>query len=292
MIDRAHFGRTGHLSSRVIFGAAGLDTMSQARADEVLGILLELGVNHIDTAADYGDSELRIAPFMARHRDRFFLATKTAQRTADDARASLERSLTRLGVDRVDLIQLHNLVEEDEWTVAHGPGGALEALVRAREEGLVGHIGVTGHGLRIASMHLRSLERFDYDSVLLPYNFLVLRDPSYRADVEALLSACADGGVAVQTIKSIARRRWTGEGGPRFSWYEPLLDPAAVARAVRYVLQRPQIFLVTSSDARMLRPALEAAAAASPPPTDAEMEDDVASLDMAALFDGGALERI
>ena len=292
MIDRAHFGRTGHLSSRVIFGAAGLDTMSQARADEVLGILLELGVNHIDTAADYGDSELRIAPFMARHRDRFFLATKTAERTADGARASLERSLTRLGVDRVDLIQLHNLVEEDDWTVAHGPGGALEALARAREEGLVGHIGVTGHGLRIASMHLRSLERFDYDSVLLPYNFLLLRDPSYRADVEALLSACADGGVAVQTIKSIARRRWSGEGGPRFSWYEPLLDPDAVSRAVRYVLQRPQIFLVTSSDARMLRPALEAAAAPWPPPTDAEMERDVASLEMVPLFDGGALERI
>jgi aryl-alcohol dehydrogenase-like predicted oxidoreductase len=292
VIDKAPFGRTRHMSTRVIFGAAGLDTMGQARADELLGVLLESGVNHIDTAADYGDSELRIAPWMVRHRDSFFLATKTSERTADGARAGLERSLTRLGVDRVDLIQLHNLVEEDEWAIAHGRGGALEALMRARDEGLVGHIGVTGHGLRIASMHLRSLERFDYDSVLLPYNYLLLQDGSYRADVEALLDVCAERAVAVQTIKSIARRRWTGDSGPRFSWYEPLLDHAAVARAVGFVLQRPQLFLVTSSDARALPSALEAASSPSAPPTDAEIEADVATLDMRALFDGEVLERI
>ena len=264
MIDRAQFGRTGHLSSRVIFGAAGLDTMSQALADELLGLLLEFGVNHIDTAADYGESELRIAPWMDRHRGDFFLATKTAERTGGKARASLERSLTRLGVDHVDLIQLHDLVEEDEWAVAHGPGGALEALVRARDEGLARHIGVTGHGLRIASMHRRSLERFEYDSVLLPYNFVLLRDDSYRAEVEALLSTCAERGVAVQTIKSGARRRWTADAAPRFSWYEPILDHDAVSRAVRYALQRSRLFLVTSSDARLLRPALECCVVAVP----------------------------
>src|SRR5579862_4459711 len=155
MIDRAEFGRTGHASSRVIFGAAALGRMSQERADELLPVLLEFGVNHIDTAASYGDSELRLAPWMAEHRDRFFLATKTGERTGDGARASLERSLTRLGVDSVDLIQLHNLVEPDEWETAHGPGGAVEALARARDEGLVRFIGVTGHGLRIAGMHRR-----------------------------------------------------------------------------------------------------------------------------------------
>ena len=292
MIDTAPFGRTGHLSSRVIFGAAGLHTMSQARADEVLGLLLELGVNHIDTAASYGDSELRIAPWMDQHRDGFFLATKTDERTADDARASLERSLTRLGVDRVDSIQLHNLVEEDEWGVAHGPGGALEGLMRAREEGLVNHIGVTGHGLRIAAMHRRSLERFDYDSVLLPYNFLLLRDESYRDDVEALLETCAERDVAVQTIKSAARRRCSGDSGPRYSWYEPILDPSAISRAVRYVLRHSLLVLVTSSDARVLRPVLEAASSPSAPPEDSEMESDVTSLEMLPLFDGGALERI
>ncbi len=194
MMDRAAFGRTGHESSRVIFGAAALGSMRQERADQVLAILLEFGVNHIDTAASYGDSELRIAPWMAEHRGRFFLATKTSERTGDAARASLERSLTRLGVDSVDLIQLHNLVEPDEWEIAHGPGGAVEALSRARDEGLARFIGVTGHGLRIAGMHLRSLERFDFNSVLLPYNYAVMSDDRYRADVEALLGVCEEPG--------------------------------------------------------------------------------------------------
>jgi aryl-alcohol dehydrogenase-like predicted oxidoreductase len=292
MIDKASFGRTGHLSSRIVFGAAGLDTMSQDTADDLLGVLLEFGINHIDTAADYGDSELRIAPWLARHPDGFFVATKTSERRGDEARASLERSLIRLGVDRVDSIQLHDLVEEDEWEVAHGPGGALEALVRARDEGLVSHIGVTGHGLRIAEMHRRSLERFDYDSVLLPYNFVLLQDASYRGAVEALLETCAERDVAVQTIKSAARRRWNADAGPRFSWYEPILDPSAISRAVRYVLQRRQLFLITSSDARVVRPALEAVSSSWVPPTESELEADVEELGVLPLFDGDALERI
>jgi aryl-alcohol dehydrogenase-like predicted oxidoreductase len=292
MTDRAPFGRTGHESSRVIFGAAALGSMRQERADEVLATLLEFGVNHIDTAASYGDSELRVAPWMAAHRDRFFLATKTEDRTGDGARASLELSLTRLGVDSVDLIQLHNLVEPDEWEVAHGPGGAVEALSRAQDEGLVRFIGVTGHGLRIAGMHLRSLERFDFNSVLLPYNYTVMSDDGYRSDVEALLGVCQERGVAVQTIKSVARRRWPEGATQQFSWYEPLADGDALARAVRYVLGRPGLFLNSSSDARLLRPILEAANVGGPIPTDEEMAADVARHGIEPLFDGAALERI
>jgi aryl-alcohol dehydrogenase-like predicted oxidoreductase len=292
MTDRAPFGRTGHESSRVIFGAAALGSMRQERADQVLATLLEYGVNHIDTAASYGDSELRIAPWMPAHRGRFFLATKTDQRTGDGARAGLERSLTRLGVDSVDLIQLHNLVEPDEWEVAHGPGGAVEALSRARDEGLTRFIGVTGHGLRIAGMHRRSLERFDFNSVLLPYNYTVMRDDGYRADVEALLAECEQRGVAVQTIKSVARRRWPDETEPQYSWYEPLADGDALVRAVRYVLGRPGLFLNSSSDARLLRPILEAAALGGPPPTDEQMAADVEQHEIEPLFDGSELERI
>ena len=292
MIDRLHFGRTGHESSRVIFGAAALGAMRQERADQVLATLLEFGVNHIDTAASYGDSELRLAPWMSEHRGRFFLATKTGERSGDAARASLERSLTRLGVDSVDLIQLHNLVEADEWETAHGPGGAVEALSRARDEGLTRFIGVTGHGLRIAGMHLRSLDRFDFSSVLLPYNYSVMSDDRYRADLEALLGVCEQRGVAVQTIKSVARRRWSDGAAPRFSWYEPLADGDALVRAVRYVLGRPGLFLNSSSDARLLRPTLEAAAAGGPVPTDEEMAADVERHAIEPLFDGAALERI
>jgi aryl-alcohol dehydrogenase-like predicted oxidoreductase len=266
--------------------------MRQERADEVLAILLDFGVNHIDTAASYGESELRIAPWMKAHRDRFFLATKTGERSGDGARASLERSLMRLGVDSVDLIQLHNLVEPDEWAVAHGPGGAVEALARARDEGLARFIGVTGHGLRIPGMHLRSLERFDFSSVLLPYNYTLMSINQYRADIEALLAVCEERGVAVQTIKSVARRRWPEGAGPRFSWYEPLAAGDALARAVRYVLGRPGLFLNSSSDARLLRPTLEAAAAAGPVPADEEMAADAGQHEITPLFDGEALERI
>jgi aryl-alcohol dehydrogenase-like predicted oxidoreductase len=260
MIPIAPFGRTGHASSRVIFGAAGLASMRQDRADEVLALLLRHGVNHIDTAADYGDSELRIGPWMAEHRDRFFLATKTGRRTGDAARAELERSLERLRVDQVDLIQLHNLVEPDEWDLAHAPGGAVEALARALEDGLVRFIGVTGHGTRIARAHLRSLERFPFDSVLLPYSYVELTHPGYRSDVEELLALCADRGVAVQTIKAVARRRWRPDHeGRMFSWYEPLTDEDALGRAVRWVLGNPQTFLNTTSDAGVMARVLAAA---------------------------------
>ena len=296
MIERAPFGRTGHDSSRVIFGAAGVARVDQETADRLLPLLLEHGVNHIDTAAMYGDSELRLAPWLQAHPATFFLATKTHARDGDGARASLERSLERLGVDHVDLIQLHNLVEPDEWEQAHGPGGALEALVRARDEGLTRFIGVTGHGLRIARMHLRSLERFDYDSVLFPYNYSLMQDPGYRSDVDELLALCAERNVATQTIKSIARRRWSEPKPPpgqrRQSWYEPLTEPEAIARAVRYVLGQAQLFVDSSSAIDQLAHVLAAADAATPAPGEDELAADMDSLGIAPLFDGAELERI
>lgn len=293
MLELQPFGSTGHLSTRVIFGGAALGRADQETSDRVLEVLLRYGVNHLDTAADYGDSELRMAPWLVGRRDQFFLATKTSERSASGARASLERSLRRLGVDSVDLIQLHNLVEPDEWDQAHAAGGALEGLSQARDEGLVRHIGVTGHGLRIPAMHLRALERFDYASVLFPYNHALLADTRYRSDVEALIERCSERGVALQTIKSIARRRWPeGSVGPRRSWYQPLEDGDAIDRAVHYVLGRPGLFLLSTSDYHRLPEVLEAASRPGPVPSDEQMESDARRLDVAPLFDGSQLERI
>ena len=288
----APFGRTGHDSSRVVFGGAALSQVSAEQAAMVLEVLDDHGINHLDTAASYGDSELRIAPWLAGRRADFFLATKTDQRRGSEARAQLEVSLTRLGVDGVDLIQLHNLVEEDEWQAAFAPGGAVEALAAAREEGLARFIGVTGHGLRIAAMHRRSLERFPFDSVLLPYSWVLSQDPAYRAEVEDLLGTCAERGVAVQTIKSAARRRWRSDGEDQPSWYEPIDEPDALARSVRWVLSHEQLFVSSSSDTAVLRAMLEASASTEPPPTDAELAGDVARLGIEPLFDGDRLERI
>src|SRR5215470_10625717 len=180
MIEKRPFGRTGHMSTVTLFGAAALSRASQAEADRVLDILLGYGVNHIDTAARYGDSELRIAPWMARHRKDFFLATKTGLRTAPEAKEQIHRSLERLKVDSVDLIQLHALGHPDDWEQAMGPGGVLEAVVEARQQGLTRFIGVTGHGWTIPVMHRRSLARFDFDSVLMPYNFFMAENERYR----------------------------------------------------------------------------------------------------------------
>lgn len=289
-ISKAPFGRTGHLSSRVIFGAAAMWSMRQDRADRLLETLLESGINHIDTAADYGDAELRIAPWMKRHRSGFFLATKTADRTREAARDSIHRSLERLEVDHVDLIQMHNLVDDNAWDVAMGPGGALEALIEAREQGLVRFLGVTGHGYNVARQHRRSLERFPFDSVLLPYNAAMMRLPGYAADFEALVDTCQERGVAIQTIKSIAKRRWQDDSTDHFSWYEPLTDADAIRRGVHFALSRPGFFLNSSSDARLLPQILDAARLPAVAPTPDEIEADFERYDVQPLFHAGVDE--
>jgi aryl-alcohol dehydrogenase-like predicted oxidoreductase len=269
-LDR--FGRTGHESTRVLFGAAALARVSQDDADRTLEILLRHGVNHIDVAASYGDAELRIRPWLRREPGRFFLASKTDERRRDGARQELHRSLVRLGVDHLDLWQLHNLVDPIEWDTALSPGGAIEAAVEAREQGLVRFIGVTGHGAQIAANHRRSLERFDFDSVLLPYNYLTMRLRYYAENFEALLATCAQRGTAVQTIKSIARSPWLGRERSRSTWYEPLDAQDDIDLAVWWVLGRPGVFLNSVGDIGLLPRVLDAASRFQKRPTDEEMQ--------------------
>ena len=272
------------MSTRTIFGAAALGEVTQAQADRTLEMLLYYGVNHIDAAPSYGDAELRIGPWMEQYRGHFFLATKTDERTVQAARDQFQRSLERLRVDQVDLLQLHHLVDPEEWEVAMGPGGALEAAIEAREQGLVRFIGVTGHGVAAPEMHRRSLERFDFDSVLLPYNYMMMQNPRYAADFRALMALCQKRNVAVQTIKSIARGPWGTKTRTRATWYEPLEDQDAIEKAVRWVLGRPGIFLNTAADIRLLPKVLDAASRFQSPPSDGEMKKEAARLKIKPLF--------
>ncbi len=296
MLPTMHFGRTGHDSTRIIFGAAALGGMSPERALVTLDAIRAAGVNHIDTAAMYGASEDRLKPWLADHRSAVFLATKTRARDGAGARRELERSLERMGVERIDLIQLHNLIEPDEIETAFADGGAVAALEVARDEGLVDHVGITAHGLRTPATHLASLRRFDFASVLLPLNFSLLEIDTYRREFDELLTYCAEQQVAVQTIKSIARRRWDDPEVPHFSWYEPLDDGGAIDRAIAYALSFPTVFVNTSSDARLLPAALDAAervaAGDLTTPTADELRADVATHGITPLFDGAGLERI
>ena len=283
-IEVQAFGRSGHMSTRTIFGAASLSAVTQEEADRTLEVLLHYGVNHIDVAASYGDAELRIAPWLERYRGHFYLATKTGARTAQEAKEELHRSLERMRVDYVDLWQLHNLVDPIEWDIALSPGGALDAAIEARAQGLIRAIGVTGHGLQIAATHRRSLERFDFDTVLLPYNYLAMQSPYYAENFNALVATCQQRNVAVQTIKSIAYRPWMGRQHTHAVWYQPLEDQQDIDRAVHWVLKRPGLFLDTVGDIHLLPRVLDAASRFQVGTPDEEMQAMVARLAMEPLF--------
>jgi len=285
MIPKKPFGRTRHESTRVLFGGAALYAVTQVEADATLDLLLEHGINHIDTAASYGESERRIGPWMKHYRDQFFLATKTEARTRQAARESLLRSLELLQTDHVDLFQIHNLSTQEEWEVAMGLDGALEAFVEAREQGLVRFIGVTGHGTEIPRLHKSALERFDFDSVLLPYNYPMMQNPRYAADVKELFRVCAERNVAIQTIKSITRAAWGDRPQTRSTWYEPLEDQADIDLAVHWVLGEPAVFLNSVADIHILPRVLDAAQRFERKPEADEMKDLAARASMKPLFE-------
>src|SRR3989449_3245049 len=280
------FGRTGHMSTRTIFGAASLSNVTQEEADRTLEVLLRYGVNHIDVAASYGDAELRIAPWLAQHRSLFYVATKTDARTAQEAKEELQRSLERMRIDYVDLWQLHSLADPIEWDTALSPGGAIEAAIEAKAQGLIRAVGVTGHGLQIAATHRRSLERFDFDTVLLPYNYITMQSSYYAENFNALLATCQQRNVAVQTIKSVAYKPWMGQPHTRATWYKPLEEQQDIDMAVHWVLQQPSIFLITTGDIHLLPKVLDAANRfqAEAVPTDEKMQAMVARLSMEPLF--------
>ncbi len=284
MIPLQPFGKTGHDSTRILFGAAALGSVTQDEADQTMELIRGHDINHIDVAASYGEAELRLGPWIEQYRDDYFLATKTGERTRDKAYAEINESLEKLRTDHVDLIQLHNLVDEDEWQTAFAPGGALEAAIQARDEGLVRFIGVTGHGLTVAAQHLRSLEQFDFDSVLLPYNYPMSLNTAYMDDFEALAQVCQERNVAMQTIKAITKAPWGDREPTASTWYEPLKDQGAVDTAVSWVLGRPGVFLNTVGDIHVLPKVLDAAERFTERPDEGAMRELEATWNLEPLF--------
>jgi aryl-alcohol dehydrogenase-like predicted oxidoreductase len=284
VIEKLPFGRTGHESTRTIFGAAALGQSNQEEAGRTLELLLSYGINHIDVAASYGDAELRIGAWMGEHRQRFFLATKTEGRSYSDARDDLHRSLDRLRTDHVDLWQLHNLVDAAEWDTALSPNGAIDAAVEAREQGLVRFIGVTGHGSSVAAQHRRSLERFDFDSVLLPYSHVIMQNSHYAAEFDRLVEICVERNTGIQTIKSIARGPWLGERHTLNTWYKPLEEREDIDLAVHWVLGRPGVFLNTVSNVELLKTVLDAADRFESMPSEEQMAELTKRHEMTTLF--------
>lgn len=285
MISKQAFGSTDHISSRIIFGAWALSEASQAEADRVLELLLEYGVNHIDTAPMYRNAEERIGPWMDKHRDHFFIATKTRSRTYQGARDNLRRSLDRLRVDQIDLWQMHGLTGPAGWEKAMGPGGTLEAFLEARERGTVRYLGVTGHGIKAPSMHIRSLECYDFDSVLLPYNYALMQVPKYAANFESLITACSQRGVAIQTIKAIAKQRW-GDRPKSYNtyFYEPLVEQDAIDVAVHWAMGLPDSFMISAGDMQVLPKVLDAASRFEGKPSQSVMARITVEFDIKSIF--------
>lgn len=289
MIATMPFGNTGHQSSRTLLGAAAFGEVTQDQADATIDLAIENGVNHVDTAASYGESEQRVGSWIRRHGKSFFLATKTGERSAEKSREGIHRSLENLGVDHVDLLQLHNLVEPEAWQQAFGPGGALEAAVAARDEGLIKYIGVTGHGLAAPSSHLKALERFAFDSVLFPFSYILSQNSEYWADVQKLLAVCAERKVAVQTIKAIVRAPWGENPQKRATWYEPLEEQREIDLAVHWVLGNNQVFLNTVGDIHVVPKVFDSAQRFSNPdfneiPDAATMDSQLSRMRMSHLF--------
>ena len=285
MISRLEFGRTGHRSSRIIFGSWALNNATQEKADNTMQMLERYGVNSIDTAPRYGNAEKVIGSWLAKKRNDYFIATKTRSRSYQGALKDLEQSLKNLQVEHVDLLQMHGLTNPTGWEKAMGPGGALEAFLEARDNGLVRFLGVTGHGNQAPSMHKRSLERFNFDSVIIPYNYVMMQNPRYAAEFDDLVEICRESNVAIQTIKSIARRSWGDHPKTHNTYfYEPLEQHSAIDKSVHWALGLNDSFVISVGDLELLPRVLDAASRYEKQPSKTEMIELTTKFDVQSIW--------
>jgi aryl-alcohol dehydrogenase-like predicted oxidoreductase len=278
-MEKRRFGRTGHMSTIAIFGAAAFFDVTQTTADRAMAQVIEAGINHIDVAPGYAKAEKRLKPWLKTMAGDFFLGCKTLERDKKGAAAELRRSLERMAVDRFDLYQLHAIDSMAELDKATGPGGALQAILEAKEEGLLDYIGITGHGLQVADVFLEALDRFDFDSVMLPVNFTMYANPAYRRSAETLLARCQEHDIAVMAIKAVARALWHDKLRTHSSWYQPFDTLEEVETAVRFSLSQPVSGLCTVGDVKVLPLFLRACESYSEPLAAGEQEALIATAD-------------
>jgi aryl-alcohol dehydrogenase-like predicted oxidoreductase len=257
-MEKRRFGRSGHMSTIAIFGGAALWEITQEDADKVMEMVIQAGVNHIDVAPSYGQAEERIGPWMPRERERFFLGCKTMERTKQGAWDEMQRSLKKLRTERFDLYQLHAVTTIDELDACTMQGGALEAAVEARQQGLTGYIGITGHGVDSPRVFIEALKRFDFDSILFPLNFVQMADPQYRKDSEELIALCKEKDIGTMTIKTVTKGPWGEKEKTATTWYEPFDEQDEIQSAVNFALSYQVTGLCTAGDTRILPKVLKA----------------------------------
>ncbi|MGE5373563.1 MAG: aldo/keto reductase [Bacteroidota bacterium] len=255
---KRRFGRSGHMSTIAIFGAAGFGEVSQEEADRVMEMIIEAGINHIDIAPSYGQAEARVGPWMKRERQRFFLGCKTMERTREGAWNELRGSLKRLQTDSFDLYQCHAVTTMEELDAITMKGGALEAFEEARREGLFKYIGITGHGINAPEIYLEALRRFDFDSVLFPLNFVQMGNPDYHRHAKELISVCRARDVGTMVIKSITKAPWGEREHTAATWYEPFDEMDIIQRAVNFALSYEVTGICTVGDIRVLPMVIQA----------------------------------
>ena len=257
-METRRFGRSGHLSTVAIFGAAAFWEISQAEADKVMEMVIEAGINHIDVAPSYGQAEIRIGPWMPRERKRFFLGCKTMERTRAGAWQEMQKSLKLLQTESFDLYQAHAVTSMEELDQVTMKGGALEAMIQAKQAGLTKYLGITGHGVNAPAIYLEALRRFDFDSVLFPLNFVQMANPEYRKNAEELIAECVKKDIGMMIIKSITRGPWGEKSHTATTWYEPFDQAAEIQQAINFVLSYPVTGICSAGDTQILPLVLEA----------------------------------
>jgi len=263
-MEKRKFGRSGHMSTVAIFGAAAFWEIEQKDADKVIEMVIEAGVNHIDVAPSYGQAEVRIGPWMPRERERFFLGCKTMERTKDGAWNEMQESLKRLQTERFDLYQLHAITTMEELDACTMSGGALEAVVEARQQGLTSHIGITGHGVDSPRIFLEALRRFEFDSILFPLNFVQMSNPEFRKNAEELIATCKAKDVGTMVIKTVTKGPWGKKEKTATTWYEPFNQQDEIQRAVNFALSYDVTGLCTAGDIHILPLVLQACETLTP----------------------------